>query len=279
MERAIRNLKDVSVYRTLLERLDIAAYIQNSHGEIVDANPGFLRLFGAASIETLQFASHELLIRLQPLSKRLDLQNKEKVVRRVSFPDPRTGEPINYLEICFCGEDIERGEIYYTGLLIPTGNEKIYVEVEKQNLRDPLTGTYNRHYLRVFEKENSDRNWGCILFTMDRLRRYSESFGERAGLEAICKMGRYILRFVRVQDAVVRLDDENYVLLISSDEATLQRMTRRMKTVALNQAPLSFSMGVAYRTNGESMEQTIFRAGRNLTPVKVLERLPRRNAS
>lgn len=278
MERQVRNFKDVTSYRSLLEHLDVAVYIQNSRGEIVDANPAFLRMFGAVSLETLVFAPQELLVRLQPLAKRLDLQNREKVVRRVSLPDPGTGENMTYLETSFAEEDMAQGEVYYTGLLIPSEDEKVYPEIEKQNLRDPLTGTFNRHYVKVFEKENGEQPWGCLLFSMDRLRRFSELFGETAALEAICKMGRYLLRFVRVQDPVVRLDEEQFLVLIPGDESTLQRVSRRLKNAAVNQAPLTFSMGTAFHRQDEPVEDTIFRAGRELNPIKVLERLPRRNA-
>lgn len=278
VERQVRNFKDASSYRAVLEHLDIAIYIQNSRGEIVDANPSFLRMFGGVSLETLALAPQELLVRLQPLAKRLDLQNRERVIRRVALPD-QDGQTITYVETSFAEEDLEQGEVYYTGLLIPAEGEKVYPDIEKQNLRDPLTGTFNRHYLKVFEKENTQQPWGCLLFSMDRLRRFTELFGETASLEAICKMGRYLLRFVRVQDPVVRLDEEQFLLLVPGDESTLQRVTRRLKNAAVNQAPLTFSMGTAHHRNEEPIEDTIFRAGRELSPIKVLERLPRRTAS
>lgn len=277
VERQVRNFKDATSYRSLLEHLDVAVYIQNSRGEIVDANPCFLRMFGAVSLETLSFAPHDLLVRLQPLAKRLDMQSRERVIRRVPLPDVN-GQTITYVETSYAEEDVERGEVYYTGLLIPAEGEKVYPEVEKQNLRDPLTGTFNRHYLKVFQKESGQSPWGCLLFSMDRLRRFTELFGETASLEAICKMGRYLLRFVRVQDPVVRLDEEQFLLLVPGDESTLQRVTRRLKNAAVNQAPLTFSMGTAHHRGEEPIEDTIFRAGRELSPIKVLERLPRRNA-
>ena len=274
----ISSFKDQSSYRNLLERLDVAVYIQDSHGEIVDANSTFLRIFDATSVETLCLAPQDLLGRLQPLAKRLDLQNRDRVLRRVSLPDPITREIIPYIEVSFAEEEVQKGDVYYAGILVPAGEEKVYADVEKQNLRDPLTGTFNRHYLKVFEKANDSQAWGCILFYMDRLRRFSELFGEPAALEAICKMGRYVLRFVRVQDPVVLLDEEQFLLLLSADEPSLHRVVRRLKNTAMNQAPLAFSMGVAFRRNSESLEETIFRAGRDLSPIKVLERLPRRNA-
>ena len=278
MGRLIDSFKDLSSYRDLLERLDVAVYVQNGHGEIVDANNSFLRIFGATSVESLCLAPHELLGRLQPLAKRLDLQNQDRVLRRVALPDPSTSEIISYLEVSFAEEERNKGDVYYAGILVPAGEERLYPEVEKQNLRDPLTGTFNRHYLKVFERANSNRPWGCVLFMMDRLRRFSELFGEPAALEAICKMGRYILRFVRVQDPVVRLDEEQYLLLITGDEPSLHRVVRRLKNTAMNQAPLAFSMGVAFHRENETPEETIFRAGRDLAPIKVLERIPRRHA-
>lgn len=278
MERLINSFKDISSYRNLLERLDVAVYIQNSHGEIVDANTAFLKIFGATSIETLCLAPQELLGRLQPLAKRLDLQNRDRILRKVALPDPSTSEMITYLEVSFAEEEVAKGDVYYSGILVPAADEKVYAEVEKQNLRDPLTGTFNRHYLKVYEKANGAQSWGCVLFCMDRLRRFSELFGESAALEAICKMGRYILRFVRVQDPVVRLDEEQFLLLITGDEPALHRVVRRLKNTAMNQAPLAFSMGVAFHREGEPLEETIFRAGRDLAPIKVLERLPRRHA-
>src|SRR5262245_26613781 len=209
MGRTIRSFKDLSSYRILLERLDVGLYIQNSRGEIVDANAAFLSLFGAPSLEALLFARQDLLVQLQPLAKRLDMQKKGHVIRRVSVPHPETGEPVNYLETSFSEVDTEDGEVYYTGLLIPSDNERQYSErTENQNLRDPLTGVYNRHYFKVFETEVGEQRYGCILFYMDRLRRFSELFGEPAALEAISRMARFTLRFIRVHDPVVRMDDE-----------------------------------------------------------------------
>lgn len=279
MQRLIPTLKDPTAYRALTERLNIAVYVQNSEGEIIDANRLFLRMFGATSIDAFPATPQDLLAQLQPFAKRLDLQKKDSVVRRVLLTDPESGEQITYLDICYSEEDADSGETHYTGLLIPTVEEKVYTtEIEKQNLRDHLTGSFNRQYLKVFETESGNQVYGCILFTMDRLWRFSEKFGEAATQEAICKMSRFILRFVRVQDSVVRLNEEQFLLLIKCDEGTLHKVNRRLRNLALNQAPLSFSMGAAIRKSGESLEQVIFRANRELSAVKVMERLPRRFA-
>jgi diguanylate cyclase (GGDEF)-like protein len=150
--------------------------------------------------------------------------------------------------------------------------------MEQPSLRDPLTGSYNRLYLEEFERRmmETERPWGSIYIFIDHFKAFNDRYGYEMGEEVLKKMCRFLMRYARASDGVIRMgDDEFLVLLPNVDSSVVSRINRRFRQAAVGQAPMPFSMGTATRLGSESLESTILRASRELFPVHVLMRTPK----
>ena len=66
--------------------------------------------------------------------------------------------------------------------------------------------------------------------------------------------------------------DEFLVALFDTDLAETEAVARRLENAAHERGPVSFSLGWAARQKGESLEETVNRADRELIQVRVVSR-------
>jgi len=277
-----QSLRDPDSFRELVRNLRIGIYVMNTQGEILDANAALLEMFGLRSPEDLQsFSAHELLD-LDEFIRKPDLVNSDRSIRefelRIKGLD---GQSRRMLDIAYTRLDVRSGEVLYHGILIDiTGGKRpdtlsILQELDR---RDPLTGSYNRSYLLDYERRTAQNNlsWSCILAYIDHFKQYNERYGYEAGEAALRRLSRFLMRYARAEDAVVRTGENEFLLLLPSGEAaTALKVAKRLRIAALGQAPVAFSLGCTSRQNGESLEKTILRANQSLETVRVLERTPK----
>jgi len=275
---SFHTLRDPENLRELVRNLRIAIYVINSRGDLLDANPVFLDLIGASSIEDLQTQNTRVLLDLDFFIRQ---PHEPRTVREFDLPVKPYDQPRRMLDLSYPRIDARTGEILYHGILIDITDcrEKRGTQVvDDRNLRDPLTGSFNPLYLGDFERKalQEEHGWSCIFLFIDHFRQYSDRYGYEAGESALRRVSRFLMRHARAEDAVVRMGDEEFLLLLNDPEpATAQRVVKRLKMAALGQAPLSFSIGAATREANEPLEKTILRANHNLQPVRVLERVPK----
>lgn len=141
-------------------------------------------------------------------------------------------------------------------------NQKIVTansERELTELRDPLTGLYNRHALT--ERFQSEWNRAVryrepltvILLDIDYFTTYNDSFGQSAGDAVLETIGMILQHAVRITDFPLRYGETEFMILLpqtSEDEAA--RIAERIRT-AIQVAPwknrsITVSIGVAERT-------------------------------
>jgi diguanylate cyclase (GGDEF)-like protein len=89
-----------------------------------------------------------------------------------------------------------------------------------QAIRDPLTGLYNRRYMREFlEREihrarRRGRPVAVMMLDLDNFKRYNDTFGHPAGDEALRFVGDALLRAVRGEDLACRYGGEEFCLIL-----------------------------------------------------------------
>ena len=277
-----QSLRDSESFRELVRNLRIGIYVMNTQGEILDANAALLEMFGLRSVEDLQsFSAHELLD-LDDFIRKPDLVSSDRSIREFDLRVKGSeGQVRRVLDIAYTRLDIRSGEVLYHGILIDITEGKRLENVtllQELDFRDPLTGTYNRSYLVEYERRaaQDDHSWSCILAYIDHFKQYNERYGYEAGEGALRRLSRFLMRYARAEDAVVRTGENEFLLLLPNNEvATAQKVAKRLRIAALGQAPVAFSLGCASRQNGESLERTILRSNQNLEVVRVLERTPK----
>jgi len=277
-QKRFRSLSDPHTLSELALRLKEGIYITTLDGEIVDANPAFLEMFGVDSLEDLKGQRTSDFVKPEVRAREMALLEREGSVRDIEFQlTRRDGETRTVVDSAFLSVDPETGEKYCHGILVDiTHRKELQTQLLELSIRDPLTGCYNRRYLNTVTRQCEAQpkgEWGCIYLDIDHFKQYNDKNGHAEGDAVLVKMARFLMRHVRAEEAVVRVGgDEFLVVLCDSDLDQTDNVAARLRAAAPTSAPGPFSMGWAARKNDESFEETMIRADRRLLAVRVDER-------
>lgn len=278
-----RSLADPESLREFARNLGEGIYITTPAGHILDANPAFLEVFGANSLDDFRgLTAFDLFV--DPAQRALEMRLIERDGRVKEFEfqiKRRDGETRWVLDTSYLVTDPETGERFCHGVLVDiTGRKRLEAELIEMSTHDALTGCLNRRYLEQLEFEfrlDPEKRWGCIFVDIDHFKRYNDQHGHQAGDRVLVRMGRFLMRHVRAEEAVVRMGgDEFVVILVGADENRTKRVTERLQSSALKSAPVPFSLGWAARTPGESLTALLDRADQSLLNVRVEQRVEHR---
>jgi len=277
-QKRFRSLSDPHTLSELALRLKEGIYITTLDGEIIDANPAFLEMFGVDSLEDLKGQRTSDFVKPEVRAREMALLEREGSVRDIEFQlTRRDGETRTVVDSAFLSVDPETGEKYCHGILVDiTHRKELQTQLLELSIRDPLTGCYNRRYLNTVTRQCEAQpkgEWGCIYLDIDHFKQYNDKNGHAEGDAVLVKMARFLMRHVRAEEAVVRVGgDEFLVVLCDSDLDQIDSVAARLRAAAPTSAPGPFSMGWAARKNDESFEETMIRADRRLLAVRVDER-------
>jgi diguanylate cyclase (GGDEF)-like protein len=281
--------KDVETMQGLFGNLKMGFYVINVQGEFLDATPEFLDFFGLTSVKELRSRNAKELLQLEPFALSLDLLHTDRLVRQFHVPVQSSLSRDRWMVDLICRRMAQQsGELQFYGVLIEVGDcmhlpkDKAEDPEEEQNFRDPLTGAFNRSYLERFERYAFEHRkiWGCIYIYIDHFRQYCERYGVEAGIDVVQKMARFLMRHSRSSDAIVRTGDGEFMILLDEVAPSMMgKISKRIRTAALGQAPIPFSLGYAMRQGNEPLDQTIVMTSRDLAPVQVLHRTPKMQRS
>ncbi|MEP6856943.1 MAG: sensor domain-containing diguanylate cyclase [Gemmatimonadales bacterium] len=277
-QKSFRNLTDPKTLSELALRLKEGIYITTLDGEIIDANPAFLEMFGVEALEDLRGSRTSDFVKPEVRAREMALLEREGSVRDIEFQlTRRDGEVRTVTDSAFLSVDPVTGEKYCHGILVDiTQRKELQTQLLELSVRDPLTGCYNRRYLNTVTRQceaQPNGEWGCIYLDIDHFKQYNDTNGHAEGDSVLVKMARFLMRHVRAEEAVVRIGgDEFLVVLCDSDREQTDNVAARLRSAAPASAPVQFSMGWAAREDGESFEDTMIRADHRLLEVRVDER-------
>lgn len=270
--RTISSLSSADTLRELVRDLREGVYITSAEGEILDANPAMLEMFGVKSLKQLEHSRVEEWIDPHLRKREHAILEQRGVVRDFEFAFRRpSGEVRTVIDTCFVRRDPSTGKALYYGILIDiTERKRLEQQLLEAGLRDPLTGCFNRRFLGEFEAEHAGRGWGCIVIDIDHFKAYNDLYGHEHGDRVLVRMARYLGAVCRSEDAVVRLGgDEFMILLAGMRRAAISRVVRRLQGSVRQRGLVPFSLGWASRWRGEQLQTTISRADRQLIAERV----------
>jgi diguanylate cyclase (GGDEF)-like protein/PAS domain S-box-containing protein len=259
-------------------RLQEGIYIATLDGEIIDANPAFLEMFGAEFLKDLKGLNMNDFLVAELRAREMSLLERRGSIRDVELQVTRAdGEVRTVVDSAFLSADPKTGEKFCHGIMVDITHRKdLQIQLQELSIRDPLTGCYNRRYLNILARKcdaDPDGEWGCIYLDIDHFKQFNDKNGHSEGDNVLVKMARYLMRHVRAEEAVVRVGgDEFLVVLCDTGEQQTKQVVSRLKSAAPESAPAQFSMGWAARRSGERFEQTMQRADRRLLAVRIDER-------
>lgn len=278
MKRPVASLDDAETLRQLVRNLREGIYITNQDGEILDANPTCLEILGLESLEQArQVRVQDLVADPAEHSREQAIVEREGRVRSFELRLRRpSGEVRTVLDTNYSVYDGSTSRTVYHGIMVDiTERKELERRLEEQSLRDPLTKRYNRRYLaRLRERlEAPEARYGVLVVDIDDFKEYNDELGHQAGDDVLLRVGEFLSRSVRAEDAVMRWGGDEFLLLLFREtEEAVEEVARRLReSVAHNGLP-PFSLGWSSRRPGESLEQAISRADHALLAVRAGER-------
>ena len=294
--RRFRSLDDPETLLLIVQNLEEGIYITNASGDILDANPAFLRMFGVSSVGDLaRFRAGDLIADPNRRGLEMALLDRDGAVRDFELTIVRPdGQRRTVLDTTYVCRDPDTGEVYYHGILIDiTRRKELELQLREQSIRDALTGCYNRRYLLALGDSMSEEkvsHWGCIYIDIDYFKAYNDIHGHKMGDRVLVQMSRFLMRQVRAEEPVIRLGGDEFLIVLTGDNsARTEQIASRLQRAAARGSPVAFSLGLAVRQTGERFERTVDRADQELISVRVVARagewprlpdeMERRNAS
>ena len=268
------HLDDPELLRRAVHALRLAVYVASPRGDILDANPAFLRLLGVRSLDDLRtYGVHEMIVDPEAFLAVREAVDRDGAVTNWELAIVRPdGALLTVLDSCHRLVDAD-GEARYLGTMVDITARKADEDaLRADSLRDPLTGCFNRRHLAAVGEScaATETTWGCLYVDVDRFKHYNDTHGHQMGDNVLIRMSRFLMRQVRAEEPVFRVGgDEFVVLLRGASRAQTERVAERLRDVALRTAPVPFSLGWAAREGAETVAQTIHRADRHLLAVKV----------
>lgn len=276
----LRSLQDAETLRGFIEKLREGIYITSAGGEILDANPACLEIFGVSSLEELRgLRAQDLFADPARRTEEMELLARDGAVREfeIVIRRPDGGER-TVLDSSHRVEDPGTGETLFHGILIDISSRKqLESRFHEQSLRDPLTGCYNRRFLPEVQKRLAAFDtWGAVVVDVDNFKEYNDDLGHQAGDEVLVQVSRFLQENARTEDAVIRMGgDEFLLLLVGASARFVAEVGQRLRVTAAEQKIPSFSVGWATRHASESLERTIDHADRELLQIRLFERRSR----
>jgi diguanylate cyclase (GGDEF)-like protein/PAS domain S-box-containing protein len=277
--RRFRSLSDPESLREFAKNIREGIYITTRDGEVLDANRAFLEIAGVSSLAELGHAA--------AVSMYVDPERRKEQVRMLEAdgsvrefeitlrrPD---GQVRTVLDSCNLVRDPETGEAFIHGILIDiTARKALEASLLEMSTHDALTGALNRRCLAEIESElarDPTARCGCIFVDVDHFKLYNDQWGHQEGDEVLRRMARFLMRYVRAEEVVVRFGGDEFVVVLRDRDADATKLVAdRLRIEALERAPVPFSLGWAARERGESLMQLIDRADRSLMAVRVIKR-------
>lgn len=160
------------------------------------------------------------------------------------------------------------------------------VRIEELAIRDTLTGLYNRRHgeelLRQAQEriDRGDPPKAALLLDLDHFKRVNDQHGHAAGDDVLRTFAELCRLSLRATDAVIRWGGEEFLVLLSGEDA--QTPIQRLRdAVAATRVPVdggdgelrfSFSGGLAWMEPGDSVDRLLERADLALYSAKGMGR-------
>lgn len=274
-----RSLSDPESLREFARNLREGIYITARDGQILDANAAFLEMVGVQSLRDLDtLGASGLFVVPARRDEQMALLERNGFVREFEIPLRRPdGQARTVLDTCYLIRDPDTGEAFIHGILIDiTARKALEASLVEMSTHDALTGVLNRRYLVEFEEKLSadpDLKFGCIFVDIDHFKIYNDRWGHQQGDEVLRHMARFLMRYVRAEEAVIRVGgDEFIVLLAGAATEETKIVADRLRIEALERAPVPFSLGWAAREPGEAFHRVLDRADQGMMAVRVIKR-------
>lgn len=154
------------------------------------------------------------------------------------------------------------------------------LEGKNEMIHDKLTHAYNRDYFErhyeeyIIESSESGEYFGIALIDIDHFKKVNDNYGYDVGDSVLKEFVSTLNQFSRKNDIVIRWGGEEFVIMmkVGSKFALARALEHYRKVISHhdfeNVGHITCSIGGAFYNHGESIEQSIQRADRELFKAK-----------
>ena len=164
-------------------------------------------------------------------------------------------------------------------------NLKLRENLKQQAIRDPLTGLYNRRYLREAMDHELNRasrrstNLGVLMLDLDHFKRFNDEHGHDTGDFILSEFSRLVRLVIRDEDIPCRYGGEEFTILLpeTNRDGTfnvaekIRKKIRENVFLSENQSygPITLSIGAAcFPENGKTADLLLKKADDALYEAK-----------
>ena len=162
-----------------------------------------------------------------------------------------------------------------------TKYERMYEQFLNSSVKDKLTGALNRRALDDVistgetQYNESQMDYAVVMLDIDKFKALNDTHGHAAGDTVLRNFAECVRQSVRATDYVVRYGGDEFLLMLpGATMENVQAVYRRIEE-AIAQNPtltegfkVSFSRGLAYRSQHQSSEQLINAADKRMYASK-----------
>ncbi|MFH0918344.1 MAG: diguanylate cyclase [Candidatus Omnitrophota bacterium] len=185
----------------------------------------------------------------------------------------------------YAKDDIELLNIFTKQLAVAIENDALAHRVEKLEIRDGLTGLYNRFFIKNRLQEEISRAiayqrpCAFIIFDIDNFKNYRQKFGLISAELALKKIAVLMCECISEVDRVGRTDDDEFSLILPEKNKrqaheVAKQICKKIQTSFCadpdNSSCLTFSAGVSENPlDGVQVEQLVVKAQELLKKAKA----------
>ena len=160
-------------------------------------------------------------------------------------------------------------------------------ELKAENVRDPLTGAFNRRFFdrQLENKLQSGQKISLIMMDVDHFKEFNDTYGHRNGDRLLIELVRTLstrLRLTRLngeKDFIARYGGEEFAIILSNvnDPNIAKNVAENLRQMVANlrfnvddetKVEKTISMGVAVSKDGDTPEDLVVRADKALYMAK-----------
>ena len=97
----------------------------------------------------------------------------------------------------------------------------ISMKVKKESITDPLTGAYNRNYLRDLLNHIHIADYQIIMLDIDHFKQVNDHYGHKAGDVILATTANIIKKEIRENDILIRFGGEEFLIFIKKSSNTI----------------------------------------------------------
>ena len=109
--------------------------------------------------------------------------------------------------------------------------------LKKQNIKDPLTGLYNRRYLEeiltklIASAKRRNSKIGFLMIDMDYFKKVNDTYGHDAGDNILRTLAEVILNTIRESDIAVRFGGEEFLIIVNdiNSKQDLEKVAQKLR--------------------------------------------------